>query len=136
MLLLRFVSLVWQVLCHTPLVALLYYYYYLFFFVRGLRVSPDNAVLLRFLSPLFGARRSGMYLTDLTFIEDGNPDKVGHMINFVKRRLYANVIREIQQYQVGRICLLACLTKCKRKQGGGGWKAERVESICRRDRLA
>ena len=41
----------------------------------------------------------GMYLTDLTFIEDGNPDKVGDLPNFFKRRLIANVIAEIQQYQ-------------------------------------
>ena len=41
----------------------------------------------------------GMYLSDLTFIEDGNPDRLNDMINFVKRRKVANVIRQIQQYQ-------------------------------------
>lgn len=42
----------------------------------------------------------GMYLTDLTFIEDGNPDMLqGGLINFAKRRRIAGVIREIQQYQ-------------------------------------
>lgn len=42
----------------------------------------------------------GMYLTDLTFIEDGNSDKMkGGLHNFVKRRYYANVLQEIQQYQ-------------------------------------
>lgn len=44
----------------------------------------------------------GVYLTDLTFIEDGNPDmsvKARHLINISKRRKTADVIRDIQQYQ-------------------------------------
>lgn len=42
----------------------------------------------------------GIYLTDLTFIETGNPDKIqGGLINFGKRRKIAAVIMEIQQYQ-------------------------------------
>lgn len=42
----------------------------------------------------------GVYLSDLTFIEDGNPDVVhGGLINFDKRRLLASVLTEIQQYQ-------------------------------------
>ena len=42
----------------------------------------------------------GMYLTDLTFIEDGHKDVMEDgLINFVKRRQVAGVIREIQQYQ-------------------------------------
>jgi len=41
----------------------------------------------------------GMYLTDLTFIEDGNPDKLGELHNFSKRNFVSNVIQEIQQYQ-------------------------------------
>lgn len=42
----------------------------------------------------------GVYLSDLTFIEDGNSDYVfGDLINFDKRRFLANVITEIQQYQ-------------------------------------
>ena len=41
----------------------------------------------------------GMYLTDLTFIEDGNPDKIGDLHNFSKRIFVSNVIQEIQQYQ-------------------------------------
>uniref|UniRef100_A0A7S4PFG4 Ras-GEF domain-containing protein n=1 Tax=Paramoeba aestuarina TaxID=180227 RepID=A0A7S4PFG4_9EUKA len=44
----------------------------------------------------------GVYLTDLTFLMDGNPDNVdGGLINFKKRRLIAEVIEEIHQYQVG-----------------------------------
>ena len=41
----------------------------------------------------------GMYLTDLTFIEDGNPDKIGDLHNFSKRTFVSNIIQEIQQYQ-------------------------------------
>lgn len=44
----------------------------------------------------------GIYLQDLTFIEDGNPNylkKSNHLINFAKRAKTAEVIREIQQYQ-------------------------------------
>ncbi|OLL24556.1 Protein ste6 [Neolecta irregularis DAH-3] len=44
----------------------------------------------------------GVYLTDLTFIEDGNSNylkKSRHLINFSKRMKTAEVIREIQQYQ-------------------------------------
>ncbi|CAJ0917345.1 1483_t:CDS:2 [Entrophospora sp. SA101] len=45
----------------------------------------------------------GVYLTDLTFIEDGNQNtlkKQKNLINFSKRMKTAEVIREIQQYQV------------------------------------
>jgi hypothetical protein len=40
-------------------------------------------------------------LTDLTFIEEGNPNFVGprKLINFKKRRQTAETIRKIQQYQ-------------------------------------
>ncbi|KAI8063778.1 ras guanine nucleotide exchange factor domain-containing protein [Gongronella butleri] len=44
----------------------------------------------------------GIYLQDLTFIEDGNSDYLKtskHLINFAKRAKTAEVIREIQQYQ-------------------------------------
>ena len=41
----------------------------------------------------------GTYLTDLTFIEDGNQDMDGQLINFDKRYKVAAVIGEIQQYQ-------------------------------------
>jgi len=43
----------------------------------------------------------GVYLTDLTFIEDGNPDMLaGGLINFVKRQQVSQVINEIVQYQL------------------------------------
>ncbi|KAF2111486.1 ras guanine nucleotide exchange factor domain-containing protein [Lophiotrema nucula] len=43
----------------------------------------------------------GVYLTDLTFIEDGIPSliKKTNLINFLKRAKTAEVIRDIQQYQ-------------------------------------
>jgi hypothetical protein len=41
---------------------------------------------------------SGVYLTDLTFIDE-NPDNIGGLINFFKRRMIYNVISKIQQYQ-------------------------------------
>lgn len=42
----------------------------------------------------------GVYLTDLTFIEDGNPDYVNELINFSKRSLIYTVIAKIQQFQL------------------------------------
>eukprot|EP01094_Clydonella_sp_ATCC50884_P005879 TRINITY_DN1486_c0_g1_i1.p1 TRINITY_DN1486_c0_g1~~TRINITY_DN1486_c0_g1_i1.p1 ORF type:complete len:1136 (+),score=369.66 TRINITY_DN1486_c0_g1_i1:225-3632(+) len=42
----------------------------------------------------------GMYLTDLTFIEDGNPNTTKDgLVNFFKRNLISQVIADIQQYQ-------------------------------------
>ena len=45
----------------------------------------------------------GVYLTDLTFIEDGNADFLPapekHMINFDKRRKISKSITEIKMYQ-------------------------------------
>eukprot|EP01156_Anaeramoeba_ignava_P002039 Anaeramoba_ignava/a217381_69.p1 GENE.a217381_69~~a217381_69.p1 ORF type:complete len:764 (-),score=277.08 a217381_69:108-2399(-) len=41
----------------------------------------------------------GVYLTDITFIEDGNPDKIDNLINFYKRVLVSKVIINLQQYQ-------------------------------------
>lgn len=43
----------------------------------------------------------GVYLTDLTFIEDGIPSHVKgtELINFAKRTKTAEVIKDIQQYQ-------------------------------------
>jgi len=44
---------------------------------------------------------TGVYLTDLTFIEDGIPSLIKNtdLINFAKRAKTAEVIREIQTYQ-------------------------------------
>ena len=56
--------------------------------------------LLTFLNKL-RLTRPGVYLTDLTFIEDGIPSliKKTNLINFAKRAKTAEVIRDIQQYQ-------------------------------------
>ena len=41
----------------------------------------------------------GVHLSDLTFIDEGNPDKLGRLINFGKRKLVSKVIAGLQQYQ-------------------------------------
>ena len=41
----------------------------------------------------------GIYLTDLTFIEEGNSDMDGNLINFDKRYKIAAILSEIQQFQ-------------------------------------
>ncbi|KAJ2998963.1 hypothetical protein HDV02_003801 [Globomyces sp. JEL0801] len=41
----------------------------------------------------------GTYLTDLTYIEDGNPDFVDHLINFSKREMISKIIRNIMEFQ-------------------------------------
>jgi hypothetical protein len=41
----------------------------------------------------------GVYLTDLVFIDEGNPDTYGEMVNFFKCGMISSVLREIQQYQ-------------------------------------
>ena len=50
---------------------------------------------------------TGVYLTDLTFIEDGIPSiiKKTTLINFAKRAKTAEVIRDIQQYRAMPYCL-------------------------------
>lgn len=42
----------------------------------------------------------GVFLTDLTFIEDGNPDMKGDLINWDKRKLVHNIIAQIQKFQM------------------------------------
>lgn len=41
----------------------------------------------------------GIYLSDLTFIEEGNDDTIKGLVNFEKMRMLCNVILELQQYQ-------------------------------------
>ena len=41
----------------------------------------------------------GVYLTDLTFVEDGNPDRIQGMINFRKRKLEYDIIVQLLAYQ-------------------------------------
>jgi len=42
----------------------------------------------------------GLYMKDLTFTEDGNPDMVNGLINFSKRRLLYRIISQLQQFQL------------------------------------
>ncbi|EDU48435.1 cell division control protein 25 [Pyrenophora tritici-repentis Pt-1C-BFP] len=61
-----------------------------------------SAVNQRSMATLESMRKlMGVYLTDLTFIEDGIPSliKRTNLINFAKRAKTAEVIRDIQQYQ-------------------------------------
>lgn len=53
------------------------------------------------LANIYANQLLGVYLTDLTFIEDGIPSiiKKTTLINFAKRAKTADVIRDIQQYQ-------------------------------------
>jgi son of sevenless-like protein len=41
----------------------------------------------------------GLYLTTLTFIQDGAPNNIGSLVNFRKRQKAAEVIEEIQKWQ-------------------------------------
>eukprot|EP01095_Lingulamoeba_sp_RSL-Kostka_P015181 TRINITY_DN689_c1_g2_i1.p1 TRINITY_DN689_c1_g2~~TRINITY_DN689_c1_g2_i1.p1 ORF type:complete len:611 (+),score=170.69 TRINITY_DN689_c1_g2_i1:46-1833(+) len=41
----------------------------------------------------------GVYLTDLTFVEEGNTDKINDLINFKKRQLEYDVIVQVLKYQ-------------------------------------
>jgi hypothetical protein len=43
---------------------------------------------------------SGVYLGDLTFIEDGNPDTIDGLIHFSKRALVYKLLAQIQTFQV------------------------------------
>lgn len=40
-----------------------------------------------------------MYLSDIVFIDEGNPKKIGHLINYFKCRSISAAIKKIQQYQ-------------------------------------
>jgi hypothetical protein len=42
---------------------------------------------------------SGVHLTDLTFADDGNPDKLTNLINFNKRRQIYCIVRTALQHQ-------------------------------------
>lgn len=41
----------------------------------------------------------GVYLIDLTYMEDGNPDMIDGRINFVKRDMVSKVIQKFQEHQ-------------------------------------
>eukprot|EP00761_Pharyngomonas_kirbyi_P002852 gb/GECH01002856.1/.p1 GENE.gb/GECH01002856.1/~~gb/GECH01002856.1/.p1 ORF type:complete len:906 (+),score=270.45 gb/GECH01002856.1/:1-2718(+) len=41
----------------------------------------------------------GRYLSDLTFIEDGNPDNLNGKVNFTKRKQLATLIQDLQLHQ-------------------------------------
>ena len=41
----------------------------------------------------------GVYLIDLTYMEDGNPDMIENRINYLKRDMISVVIQKIQSFQ-------------------------------------
>jgi son of sevenless-like protein len=62
--------------------------------------------LRRYVTPVLHLRAiivhglwAGLYLTTLTFIQDGAPNNVGNLVNFRKRQKAAEVIEEIQKWQ-------------------------------------
>ncbi|EGC29568.1 hypothetical protein DICPUDRAFT_90436 [Dictyostelium purpureum] len=57
---------------------------------KNYRSVPKNPPFLPYLPVI---------LSDLTFMEDGNPDKINGLINFQKRELICRVISEVQQCQ-------------------------------------
>lgn len=64
--------------------------------------QSSMSTLPRYNTPLYLCSDSGVYLSDLTFIEDGNPNMLRNnekLINFSKRMKTAEVIRDLQQYQ-------------------------------------
>ena len=74
--------------------------------VSHIWVRADHITLHTAIYSCVSWRTIGMYLTDLTFIEDGNKDLTDTgLINFNKRKQIANVIREIIQYQQTPYCL-------------------------------
>ncbi|KAJ3442599.1 guanine nucleotide exchange factor [Anaeramoeba flamelloides] len=61
-----------------------------------------RTVLQRIIPPAFPY--VGMYLTDLVFNDEGNPNNItsvngNRLINFEKRKITANIIKQIQQFQ-------------------------------------
>eukprot|EP00003_Mantamonas_plastica_P015928 TRINITY_DN2674_c0_g1_i2.p2 TRINITY_DN2674_c0_g1~~TRINITY_DN2674_c0_g1_i2.p2 ORF type:complete len:364 (+),score=121.49 TRINITY_DN2674_c0_g1_i2:2355-3446(+) len=65
--------------------------------------SPDNSwkqmrtILNEAKGPVFPY--IGMYLSDLTFTDEGNPDRIGDMINFTKYRMLHKIIAELRRHQ-------------------------------------
>ena len=72
----------------------------------------------------------GVYLTDLTFIELGNPDYIpeSNFINFEKRRKVAVVVNEIYQYQQNTFHLqeIPALRDFIHNLGKNGWPEEKA----------
>jgi son of sevenless-like protein len=65
-------------------------------FVATLCLFPVLCCLTKFL---------GVYLTQLTFIQDGNPDNVNGLVNFSKRHKAAEVINDMKRWQTKNYAL-------------------------------
>ena len=46
--------------------------------------------------------RVGLYLTDVVYVTEGNPDKIGDMINFDKYVKLAHIVEDIHRLQVSK----------------------------------
>lgn len=74
----------------------------------------------------------GVYLTDLTFIEDGNQNFLDGLINFKKRQMVYNIISEVQLYQQDRYeippipSILSLITKLEFKSENDLYKISLV----------
>eukprot|EP00736_Rhodelphis_marinus_P004960 Rmarinus@m.5865 len=73
----------------------------------------------------------GMFLTDLTFIEDGNPAKLGGLINWEKLRLVSETLLSIQSVQNLSYAIQPCSYVIGFVRSSEVWSSERMyaESI-------
>jgi len=73
----------------------------------------------------------GVYLRDLTFVEEGNPTHTAGLINYAKIRLVGNVIQEVQYFQAHShyegMQLSEVSTTIKYLKKLRGWKQEQLD---------
>lgn len=72
---------------------------------------------------------SGIYLKDLTFIEEGNPKSIGDRINFSKQIYIHKLVATVQKFQVCVGVRLGCNMFVIFKMQKFEYNFEKVESI-------
>lgn len=70
-----------------PCIPYLYVFCFAFILLNNMELKLSLSISFR-----------GVHLSDLTFIEDGNPDTIDGLINFTKRRLVFRVISDLVRY--------------------------------------